>query len=141
MREMKLVSYDATWLDVFEDIKKDIKSIFHDFKIEFFNIGSTSIEGMLSKPIVDVLVVFDSILDCDIHQVAMKLKGYILKGEHGIAGRRYFQKFSDDGINHSAHIHCFEKSHHAVMDHIIIFGLETTRLSVDSLKDILVFVL
>jgi len=36
-----------------------------------------------------------------------------------MSGRRYFQKFHSDGINHTQHIHCYEKNNQAAIDELM----------------------
>ncbi|MBU1142163.1 MAG: GrpB family protein [Firmicutes bacterium] len=119
MREMILVPYDQNWVNLFDQMKKDITDAFYGLAIEVLHIGSTAIIGMPSKPIIDILVVLDSFEGFDQYSKLLVSKGYVFKGEHGIDGRQYFQKFHEDGIHHIAHVHCYQKNNSAVFDHIL----------------------
>lgn len=44
----------------------------------------------------------------------------MVKGENGMPGRKYFQKFHSDGINHTQHIYCYEKNNQAAIDELIL---------------------
>jgi len=119
MREMKIVTYNPNWANQYDDIENEIMCAFQYVNIGVFHIGSTSIKNMPAKPIIDVLVVFDSLKDCDQYLSSLTSIGYIFKGENGIQGRRYFQKFHIDGVNHIAHIHCFEKNSDEIYNHLL----------------------
>lgn len=108
-REMIIVPYDNSWKNQFENIKITLSKIFCDFAIDIQHFGSTSIIGMSAKPIIDVMVIVTDINKVDTLNGKMREMGYIPKGENGVSGRRYFQMFDMDGINHTQHIHCYEK--------------------------------
>ncbi|MCC9878002.1 GrpB family protein, partial [Streptococcus agalactiae] len=78
-------------------------------EIECHHFGSTSIKGMASKPIIDVLIFVNNINMVDTYNNSMLNSGYVAKGENGILGRRYFVKYAKDKINHLVHLHFYEK--------------------------------
>jgi len=119
MREMKLVPYDPNWVNQYQMIEKELKKAFQSIRVDIFHIGSTSIKNMPAKPILDVLVVFDSFKDCEKSLESLKSLGYVDKKENGIRGRRYFQKFHEDGVNHIAHLHCYEKNSDEIYHHLL----------------------
>ena len=51
---VKLVKYDPKWADLFDKEKKLFKDTFGDLIISTEHIGSTSIKGMIAKPIIDI---------------------------------------------------------------------------------------
>ena len=63
--EVKLVPYDNEWEDEFLRVKKEIinQTNLNDASIQ--HIGSTSIVGILAKPILDMVVGVDDINDVD----------------------------------------------------------------------------
>ncbi len=118
-REMKIVPYDENWINKFNEIKKKLVLIFGDLAKDIQHFGSTSIKGMSAKPIIDVMVIVSNITKVDLLNERMKEAGYVPKGENGVDGRRYFQMFSDDGINHTQHIHCYEKKNQQAADELM----------------------
>ena len=96
MRTKRVVveSYDETWTSAFEEIKKEIESAVGDLIIGIEHVGSTSVEGLSAKPIIDIDIIIKdySILD----DVVSKLEaiGYIHEGNLGIKDREAF-KYSD----------------------------------------------
>lgn len=56
-RPFQLHEYDPAWRVRFEQVAEKLRPILRDNVVEIDHIGSTSIEGMVAKPQVDVLVV------------------------------------------------------------------------------------
>ena len=93
MRTKKVVvlPYDRTWKFAFEEIKREIEGAIGDLIIGIEHVGSTSVEGLSAKPIIDIDVIIKdySILD----DVVGKLEaiGYIHEGNLGIKDREAFK--------------------------------------------------
>ena len=59
--EIKLVSYTDEWKKEFSKVKHEIQENMHIEANRIEHIGSTAIEGMVSKPIIDILVAVDDL--------------------------------------------------------------------------------
>ena len=112
MRTKKVVvlPYDRTWEFAFEQIKREIEGSIGDVIIGIEHVGSTSVEGLSAKPIIDIDVIIKdySILDA----VVSKLEaiGYIHEGNLGIKEREAF-KYSDKPHLQQHHLYvCPQKS-------------------------------
>ena len=96
MRTKRVVveSYDETWTSAFEEIKKEIESAVGDLIIGIEHVGSTSVEGLSAKPIIDIDIIIKdySIFDAVVNK--LNTIGYIHKGNLGIKDREVF-KYSD----------------------------------------------
>ncbi|NQZ87887.1 MAG: GrpB family protein [Saccharospirillaceae bacterium] len=103
-RIIAVVDYDPSWVTEFENEKKLLAKAIGKNAVMIEHIGSTAVKGLPSKPVIDILVEVTSIFDLDISSNKIQALGYIVKGENGIAGRRYFQK---GGNQRSHHIHAF----------------------------------
>ena len=59
MRTKKVVvlPYDRTWKFAFEEIKREIEDAVGGLMIGIEHIGSTSVEGLSAKPIIDIDVI------------------------------------------------------------------------------------
>lgn len=84
------------------------------------HVGSTSIPGILSKPVIDLVVIVTSLPALDDNQVALTGHGYRAWGEYGIPGRRYFSLDDPRTGRRRVQLHCFEAGHRAV-DRMISF--------------------
>ena len=74
------------------------------------------------------MVVVDEIEAVDVYNENMIANGYSVRGENGIARRRYFIRLKEDGENHAAHIHIYEKGNPHITDELMF----RDYLSIDS---------
>lgn len=118
-REMIVVPYNHEWNKRYKEIRLLLSGIFKDIAVDIQHVGSTAVEGMFAKPIIDVMVIVKDISKVDEYNAEMLRAGYINRGEHGIIGRRYFQKLAIDGINHVEHIHCYEQNNPHAIDELM----------------------
>lgn len=54
--EVKLEKYNYNWKNMFEEEKENLKNIFGNIAVTIEHVGSTSVEGLSAKPIIDILV-------------------------------------------------------------------------------------
>lgn len=113
---IELVSYTPQWTESFQQEAKALKDIFKDNLVEIHHIGSTAIPGIIAKPIIDILVMVKDIEDVDKATPAFEKEGYVVKGEFGIPGRRFFMK-SNDG-KRLFHLHVFQEGHPDIERHL-----------------------
>jgi GrpB-like predicted nucleotidyltransferase (UPF0157 family) len=106
-RKVEVVPHNPGWHYLFETEAKEIEIALADNIIAIHHIGSTSIETIYAKPIIDILVEVSSIAKVDEQNSSMQLLGYQCMGEFGIKDRRFFLKKNPDGIR-THHIHMFE---------------------------------
>jgi GrpB-like predicted nucleotidyltransferase (UPF0157 family) len=118
-REVKLYPYNQIWVEEFKHIKQNLHNIFGTIAIQIEHFGSTSIDKMPAKPIIDIMVIVKSIKLVDQLAETMQQNQYIPKGENGIPQRRYFIKLAEDGINHVEHIHCYEQDNPRIIDELM----------------------
>ncbi|ARF16242.1 GrpB family protein [Sporosarcina ureae] len=116
--KVEVVEYDNKWPELFKNESQKIAKIFKEELVHIHHIGSTSVEGLPAKPIVDIMPVVKSIENVDAFTMAMNKIGYEALGEFGIAGRRYFRK----GENLRTHqIHVFQQdNHHDIDRHLAV---------------------
>ncbi|TOF71387.1 GrpB family protein, partial [Vibrio parahaemolyticus] len=104
-RVIEVVDYRPSWANEFSDEKVLLESALNSANVvAIHHIGSTSVKGLCAKPIIDILVEVKSLEELDKNNNLMESLGYEVKGEFGIAGRRYFQK---GGIQRSHQVHAF----------------------------------
>lgn len=60
---VRIEEYDSKWSKIFEEEKTNLKEMFGDVAITIEHIGSTSIKGLASKPIIDIAVGVKSLTD------------------------------------------------------------------------------
>ncbi|MGI8314226.1 GrpB family protein [Halobacillus mangrovi] len=115
MRKVEVKPYTVEWEFMFEEEKKKIREIFKDELVDVYHIGSTSVKGMMAKPIIDLMPVVKEINKVDDFNKAMKAISYHPKGENGITGRRYFEKGGDVRTHH---VHIYEVGDEQIERHV-----------------------
>jgi GrpB-like predicted nucleotidyltransferase (UPF0157 family) len=89
--------YNPIWKTEFENIKRVISTELNDIipQIDIQHVGSTSVEGLFAKPIldIDIIIVNKTLLNT----ITLRLEkiGYNAKGEQGIPGRFAFRQKSE----------------------------------------------
>lgn len=109
-----LSDYQEDWPSRFEDEAERLSQVLGSNLVAIHHIGSTSVPGLLAKPIIDIMAEVSSLEDCDVVETRMKLLGYEAMGTYGIPGRRYYRKFNADR-DRTHHLHIFL----AGSDHVI----------------------
>lgn len=115
MRKVEVTQYNEQWISLFEEEANKLQEIFGSEIIHIHHIGSTSVNGLKAKPIIDIMPVVKNINRVDDFKTAMVAIGYKPKGENGLSGRRYFQKGED---NRTHHIHIFAMENPQIERHL-----------------------
>jgi len=71
MNNDKFLPYQSSWKDKFQKEKEKLQDVFGKEALAIEHIGSTSIEGLSAKPIIDMAVLVNSIEDID--RIVLKL--------------------------------------------------------------------
>lgn len=98
--------YNPLYPKLYNEEKKLIKKILGKNLVLIEHIGSTSVPNLKSKPIIDILVSVNSLVEVDLKQKEFESIGYEYMGEFGIKGRRYLRKGGDERTHQ---IHIFHK--------------------------------
>ncbi|MBU5439201.1 GrpB family protein [Tissierella sp. MSJ-40] len=114
---VEVLPYDDNWKQEFEKIRDMLKSYIGDLIVRIEHVGSTSVEGLSAKPIIDVDVVIESydVLPQIIEK--LELEGYIYEGNLGIEGREAFRRKYDDGMM-KYHLYVCPKDGKGYLEHI-----------------------
>ena len=112
MRTKKVVvlPYDRTWQSDFEEIKREIEGAIGDLMIGIEHVGSTSVEGMSAKPVIDIDVIIKDYAVFDAVVRRLEAIGYVHEGNLGIKDREAF-KYSNKPHLQQHHLYvCPEQS-------------------------------
>ena len=99
-----LSAFSKEWKSLFEDEKALISNKIGSLVSDIQHVGSTSVEGLISKPIIDIAI---GVKSFDVVEEAAKLLlviGYEHLGTFGIEGRHFFIKESGDIRTHHLHM-------------------------------------
>jgi len=94
-KKVIVVPYNEQWKSDFEKIKKFLLTAVRDNIICIEHIGSTSVEGLSAKPIIDIDVVIKDYSVFDILVECLASIGYIYEGNLGIKDREAFDYRGD----------------------------------------------
>ncbi len=119
-----VVAHNPNWITEFANEVPRLQRALGLNVTAIHHIGSTSITGILAKPIVDILVEVTTLTSVDQRTIHMRKLGYEVMGAYGIKGRRYFRKSNTQGAR-THHIHVYAigsphiKRHLAFRDYLI----------------------
>src|SRR5690242_16632913 len=91
MTKIVVLDYDSAWPQLFETLRLSIWNSVTDIVISIEHVGSTSVPGLASKPVIDIDVVVAErhIADGIARLTAL---GYQHQGDLGIPQREAFQR-------------------------------------------------
>lgn len=131
-RAIEVVSYNPGWKTEFEKIKKMIFGYIGDLILTIEHVGSTSVEGLSAKPIIDLDVVIESydVLPSIIER--LEQEGYEYEGDLGTEGREAFRRtYSDEYMKY--HLYVCPKDGKGFLEHIAF--RDYLRTNESALKD------
>ena len=96
--------YDEQWKHDFLQIKAELTIALGQLAIEIEHVGSTSVQGLSAKPIIDIDVVIEDYSRLENVILALGKIGYRHEGDLGIAGR---EAFKYDGKEHLRKHHLY----------------------------------
>lgn len=110
-----VVPYNPDWPQAFAREADLVRPILSDTLVHIHHIGSTSVPGLMAKPIIDMMLEVSDLALLVGHNLQMETLGYEVMGECGIPGRRYFRK----GGDHRTHqIHAFQSGDTNLVRHL-----------------------
>ncbi len=113
----KLVSFQNSWKDKFELEQELLKDIFGDIAISIEHIGSTAIESLSAKPIIDIAVLVEERDSADQFTEALTGVGYTYDKVNSSNERHFFRK----GTPTEFHLSVTYKSHGSFWERQILF--------------------
>ena len=102
--KIKIEKYNTNWSNIFEELKSKLIKKINDSNISIEHIGSTSVNKLAAKPIIDILIgVTSNKLDDYITPIVELGFTYMKEYENEIPNRRFF--FLKDNSKRIAHVH------------------------------------
>ena len=113
-REIKIVDYDTDWPKKFETHARVIADALGGSALRIEHIGSTSVPGLASKPVIDILVVVSDSSDESAYLPQLKSAGYVLRvREPGWNEHRMFRTPEKD-----VHVHVYSAGCHEIQRYL-----------------------
>jgi GrpB-like predicted nucleotidyltransferase (UPF0157 family) len=112
---VRLVPYTKEWERLFQAEKSRLQAAIGNYVLDIQHVGSTSIPGMVAKPIIDIAIAVESFEEAAVCIKPIEQLGYEYKGENGIPRRHYFTK----GDLRTHHVHINEIGGRNWKDHLL----------------------
>ena len=103
-KHVVVLPYDEQWTQDFLMIREELASALGQLALRIEHVGSTSVEGLSAKPIIDIDVVIKDYSVFEEVVSALGTIGYRHEGDLGIAGR---EAFKYDGKDHLKKHHLY----------------------------------
>ncbi|WP_394542853.1 GrpB family protein [Priestia aryabhattai] len=106
---VKLEPYNDKWSKLFDEERELLSSHLKEFIVAIEHVGSTSIEGLFAKPIIDIAIGVSSL------NVIIKLKekvkalGYV-EVPVSIDGKHVFARYKEQKITHFLHVMIYNQN-------------------------------
>lgn len=113
----RIVAHNSDWSHQFEEEAEFLAGFLTGVVTKIHHMGSTSVPNLPAKPIIDILMEVSSLDALDKSAATFATKGYEVRGEYGISGRRYFKKLQPK--NRAAiHLHAYLAGTYQVKRHL-----------------------
>lgn len=100
---VRIEKYDLNWKKMFNEEKQKLLKIFGDLVIEIEHVGSTSIEGLSAKPIIDIAIALNDLNDFEKVKDHFNNEIYSIK-EDSADDEILIRKGSEENRTHFIHI-------------------------------------
>lgn len=114
MDDVIIADYNPQWPSLYAQEAQRLRDALGAAVVEIEHVGSTSVEGLAAKPVIDLLLIVRSLADAEQAVPALATEGYEYLGENGIPGRLFFRK----GMPRTHHLHIVESGHHQWPDNL-----------------------
>jgi GrpB-like predicted nucleotidyltransferase (UPF0157 family) len=110
-KEITIEDYNPNWSKQFEEEKVKLKEILADNVISIEHIGSTSVEGLGAKPILDIAIGVNDLEVVSKFIEPLKQIGYEFVYHKEFPERRFYRKGQWRAGTHHLHFYQFEGEH------------------------------
>ena len=104
---VELVPHRPEWAEMARVESARLKEALGDVLVTVHHIGSTSISGIMAKPIIDLIPITVSLEALDAAQPQLEALGYRWFGEFGLPGRRYCWRKDPETGKRAVQLHCY----------------------------------
>jgi GrpB-like predicted nucleotidyltransferase (UPF0157 family) len=115
---VELVPHSPRWAEMAAAETRALKGALGDVLVRVEHIGSTSIPGIMAKPIVDLIPIVKSVEVLDGALPRVTALGYECLGEFGLAGRRYCRRNDPATGKRQFQLHCYAEDSPEIARHL-----------------------
>ena len=87
---IEVVAYDTGWPGLFSSPGAKLRAALGDVALRVDHVGSTSVQGLAAKPIIDVQVSVTSLEPIEAYRLPLEGLGFICRVENPDLTKRYF---------------------------------------------------
>lgn len=102
-RPVILVPHNPEWRERFRELALPVRDVMGDVARRIDHVGSTSIAGLVAKPIIDIQISVDDFEPFDRILNPLESLNYRWRSENGEQTRHYFREA--EGAENEVHIH------------------------------------
>ncbi|HZI19756.1 MAG TPA: D-glycero-beta-D-manno-heptose 1-phosphate adenylyltransferase [Pyrinomonadaceae bacterium] len=116
---VSLAAYDPRWPGMFEEVRRQILEAVGEHVEAVEHIGSTSVRGLASKPIIDIMVAVGDLEDAPLCYTPLHRLGFVYVPRHEavLPERRYFRRGLPGATTH--HLHMVERHSQFWEEHLL----------------------
>ena len=114
--KLKFLPYNPEYPRLFAKEKQLLQNAVGNYVLDIQHIGSTSIPGIIAKPILDIAIAVDLFETATVCIKPLETLDYIYMGEYGLSRRHFFIKGKDICTHH---IHIWEINSNDWKRHIL----------------------
>lgn len=100
MDQIIIHPYSEEWSQLFYSTANKIREELGDVAIRIDHIGSTSINGLAAKPVIDIQISVKSLDAIEEFQIPLERLGYVYKKDNPEKTKRYFREKPGDRRTH-----------------------------------------
>lgn len=115
---VQLEAHDPGWALQAAREAERLRAAVGETLLDVHHIGSTAIAGIVAKPILDLLPVFESLDALDALRDLFEGLGYDWRGEYGLPGRRYCTRSEPATGRRLVHAHCYAAGDPEIARHL-----------------------
>ena len=110
LEKIRIVEYNPNWPEIFKLEIGKIKEKIGEYIASIDHIGSTAVEGLVAKPIIDILIGLNSLDEAQfcIPKLEELNYEYVPEFEDVLPDRRYFRKPPTGQGSRDFHVHMVE---------------------------------
>ena len=97
-----IVPYDPEWPELFAQLGANLREVLGETAVRIDHVGSTSIQGLAAKPVIDVQVSVDSFEPLDAFRIPIESIGFVFRANNPDRTKRYFRERPGE---HRTHVH------------------------------------
>lgn len=114
--KLVLAEYDPQWPQLFEREKERLQHSLQNPTLTIEHIGSTSVPGLLAKPVIDIAILFGN--EQELWHIATQVIGigYEFRGPHVHPSHWY--AVYNEGLKRLYHLHIFQQDSEACRMHL-----------------------